>query len=169
MLEFFKSITSINLRMLLKNKNINQAQLSRMTGISTSTINDYVKGKTIISKRNIEKITTALDITIYDLVKYSFFDVKDLSQEYVVVKLLENKTLDIFSPYENLKIAESSKVEQYLFSKGDQLLLEKKDKYETDDILCYYHKESNHYKIDTYTQDNQLEIIGKIVMRISIM
>ena len=46
----------MTLKELLIEKNVTQKKLAKETGISTSTISNYVSGATNISKRNLKKI-----------------------------------------------------------------------------------------------------------------
>jgi repressor LexA len=51
---------SVNLKRILFLKGTSQTELSDRTGLSTSTISDYVLGKTLMSPGNLQKIADAL-------------------------------------------------------------------------------------------------------------
>lgn len=65
-----------NLQDILFDKNINQRELSDMTGISTSTISDYITGKRMPSCESIIKIVYALE-DIRDGRDVDYFDLLD--------------------------------------------------------------------------------------------
>lgn len=50
------------IKVALKAKKLQQKELSLITGLSRSTISDYVTGKTLISLENFKKINEALDL-----------------------------------------------------------------------------------------------------------
>lgn len=52
----------MTLKELLIEKNVTQKKLAKETGISTSTISNYVSGARNISKRNLKKIADYFDI-----------------------------------------------------------------------------------------------------------
>lgn len=58
---------SINLKRLLDLKGWTQTDLSDKTNLSTSTISDYVNGKTLISPGNLQKIADALHVLKSDI------------------------------------------------------------------------------------------------------
>lgn len=58
---------SANLKQLLRLKGVTQAQLSDKTGLPTSTISDYVIGKTLISPGNLQKVADVLNILKSDI------------------------------------------------------------------------------------------------------
>lgn len=58
---------SANLKQLLHLKGVTQTQLSDKTGLPTSTISDYVIGKTLISPGNLQKIAVALNVLKSDI------------------------------------------------------------------------------------------------------
>lgn len=58
---------SINLKRLLIMKGVMQLELSEKTGLATSTISDYVNGKTLISAGNLQKISFALKVPKGDI------------------------------------------------------------------------------------------------------
>jgi len=58
---------SINLKQILHLKGVSQTELSDKTGLSTSTISDYVLGKTLMSPGNLQKISDALNIPKSDI------------------------------------------------------------------------------------------------------
>ena len=67
-----------NLEYILHSKNLNQRQLSDLTGIPTSTISNYIVGKTMVSGEAIVKIVYALeDVKEGDAIDY--FDLLDFS------------------------------------------------------------------------------------------
>lgn len=61
-----KNVSS-NLRRILKLKGIQQTELAEKTGLSTSTISDYVNGKTLISPGNLQKISDFLNVSKSDI------------------------------------------------------------------------------------------------------
>lgn len=65
-----------NLNEILIHKGINQRQLSEMTGISTSTISDYINGKKMPSCEFIVKIVYALDSIRFSR-NVDYFDLLD--------------------------------------------------------------------------------------------
>lgn len=58
---------SVNLKRILFLKGISQTELSDKTGLSTSTISDYVLGKTLMSPGNLQKISDALNVLKSDI------------------------------------------------------------------------------------------------------
>jgi transcriptional regulator with XRE-family HTH domain len=59
-----------NLLDILGEKKIKQRELSELTGIATSTISDYINGKTIPSAIAVLNISYALDVDCNDLVDF---------------------------------------------------------------------------------------------------
>lgn len=59
-----------NLLDIMNDKRIKQRELSEMTGIATSTISDYVNGKTMPSAEAVVKISYAIDIDYIDLLDF---------------------------------------------------------------------------------------------------
>lgn len=58
---------SNNLKRILELKGITQTELSDKSGLSTSTISDYVNGRTLISPGNLQKIADALNVLKQDI------------------------------------------------------------------------------------------------------
>lgn len=56
-----------NIKELLKNKGITQVQLAEKTGISKSTISDYMRSKTLINPGNVEKVAMVLGVNKSDI------------------------------------------------------------------------------------------------------
>lgn len=56
-----------NLKRLSKENNMNQTEISKKTGISTSTISDYFRGETLINPGNMYLIAEALGVTTEDI------------------------------------------------------------------------------------------------------
>ena len=69
---------SKNLSDIMKEKNINQTNLSEITGISTKTIQRYIKGESSPDLKNLEKIAKALEIPIEKLL-----GIKTLKVEFI--------------------------------------------------------------------------------------
>ena len=59
-----------NLLDILEEKKIRQRELSEITGIATSTISDYINGKTMPSAEAIVKISYAIDVDYIDLLDF---------------------------------------------------------------------------------------------------
>ncbi|MGE7918481.1 helix-turn-helix domain-containing protein [Viridibacillus sp. NPDC093762] len=51
-----------NIKELLKKNDLNQIKLSELTGISKSTLSDYLNCKTLINISNVEKMAVALNV-----------------------------------------------------------------------------------------------------------
>ncbi|ETT82502.1 helix-turn-helix transcriptional regulator [Viridibacillus sp. FSL R5-0477] len=51
-----------NIKELLKKNDLNQIKLSELTGISKSTLSDYLNCKTLINISNVEKMAAALNV-----------------------------------------------------------------------------------------------------------
>ncbi|NEW62463.1 helix-turn-helix domain-containing protein [Granulicatella sp. zg-ZJ] len=64
MKEILKKAMSQSLKDALLKKQKTQTAISKETGIATSTLNDYIKGRTYISEKNQEKIARALDMSV---------------------------------------------------------------------------------------------------------
>ena len=60
-------ISALNLRRILHEKGLSQIQLSDLTGIASSTINDYCKGKTLMLPGNLQMIADALGVNKSDI------------------------------------------------------------------------------------------------------
>lgn len=60
-LRIMKDISS-SLKQIMESKGISQTDLGIETGLSTSTICDYVNGRTLISPSNLQKIADALNV-----------------------------------------------------------------------------------------------------------
>ncbi|MFD2705494.1 helix-turn-helix domain-containing protein [Salibacterium lacus] len=60
-LELKKEIAS-NIRRLLKENGWTQLKLSEQTGISKSTLSDYINFRTLINPGNVERLSTAFDV-----------------------------------------------------------------------------------------------------------
>lgn len=58
---------SVNLKRILFLKGTSQTELSEKAGLSTSTISDYVLGKTLMSPGNLQKIADALMVLKSDI------------------------------------------------------------------------------------------------------
>src|SRR5690625_2230184 len=56
-----------NIRKFMKAKNITQIKLSEISGVSRSTLSDYLNSKTLINPGNVEKISTALGVKKSDI------------------------------------------------------------------------------------------------------
>lgn len=59
-----------NLLDILVEKKIKQRELSEITGIATSTISDYINGKTMPSAIAVLNISYALDVDCNDLIDF---------------------------------------------------------------------------------------------------
>lgn len=59
-----------NLQEMLDERGINQRELSKLTGIPTSTISNYIVGKSMISGEAIVKIVYAIDADYFDLLDF---------------------------------------------------------------------------------------------------
>jgi repressor LexA len=57
-----KKEISYNLKKILKDRGITQLKLSEMSGISKSTLSDYINCRTLINPGNVEKLSNALNI-----------------------------------------------------------------------------------------------------------
>lgn len=53
---------SKSLKQLMDIRGISQTELCDITGLSTSTISDYVNGRTLISPSNLQKVADALKV-----------------------------------------------------------------------------------------------------------
>lgn len=62
-----KKEISENLRQLIKQKGLTQIKLSEMSGISKSTLSDYINCKTLINVGNVEKLSEALNVKKSDI------------------------------------------------------------------------------------------------------
>ena len=62
-----------NLKLLLLEKNMKQADLCRMTGIQTSLMSEYINGRKSPTIGNAILIADALNISLDDLIFISFF------------------------------------------------------------------------------------------------
>lgn len=60
-----------NLNDILNEKKINQRDLSKMTGIPTSSISAYINKQTMPSAEVIVKLSYALDVDYFDLLDFS--------------------------------------------------------------------------------------------------
>jgi len=60
---------SNNLKRILHLKGISQTHLSDETGLPTSTISDYVNGKTLISPGNLQKIADRFGVSCDYLIR----------------------------------------------------------------------------------------------------
>ncbi len=60
--EVMKKVAA-NIKQLLVEKKWNQKMLGEKSGLSSSTISDYVKGKTLISPGNLQKIAEAFEVS----------------------------------------------------------------------------------------------------------
>lgn len=56
-----------NIKDLLKSRDITQVQLAEKTGISKSTISDYLRSKTLINPGNVEKVAMVLGVNKSDI------------------------------------------------------------------------------------------------------
>ena len=68
-----------NLLEILHHKGINQRELSDLTGISTSTISDYINAKKMVSGESIVKIMYALDSIRFSK-NVDYFDLLDFGE-----------------------------------------------------------------------------------------
>jgi len=75
-----------NLPKIMKEKGINQTNLSKLTGISTKTIQRYIQGESSPDIDNLEKIANALNVPLAKLL-----GIKTLEVEFVEPKNTENK------------------------------------------------------------------------------
>jgi len=67
-----------NLRQLLADRNMTQMELSRRSGIPTSTMSDYLNSKSLAVPGNVEKLARALDVEKH-LIDPSFADREGLT------------------------------------------------------------------------------------------
>lgn len=51
-----------NLKSLMKDKGLTQIKLSELSGVSKSTLSDYMNCKTLINLGNVEKLASALNV-----------------------------------------------------------------------------------------------------------
>lgn len=56
-----------NIKELLNKRGITQVQLAEKTGISKSTISDYMRSKTLINPGNVEKVAMVLNVNKSDI------------------------------------------------------------------------------------------------------
>lgn len=100
-----------NLKLLLKNRNLKQADLCRMTGIQTSLMSDYLGGKKSPTIGNAILIADALNISLDTLVGKSTYSSpeeqqssKVLTELYEVAKgLSEDEQLYLLDTVKALK------------------------------------------------------------------
>lgn len=58
-----------NIKLLLKEKDVTQAELARRLGMTTGGINHYIKGKRTPSVKQLKRIARALGVTVQDIIK----------------------------------------------------------------------------------------------------
>lgn len=68
-----------NIRRFMKSKGLTQIKLSELSGVSRSTLSDYLNSKTLINPGNVEKIAGVLGVNKSDI-DPSFKTNKDLSK-----------------------------------------------------------------------------------------
>ena len=68
-----------NLQEILIHKGLNQRELSELTDIPTSTISNYITGKTMVSGESIVKIVYALDNIRFSR-NVDYFDLLDFGE-----------------------------------------------------------------------------------------
>lgn len=57
-----KAQISSNIKNIMKNRGMTQMNLAEKTGISKSTISDYLNNKTLINPDNVQKVANALNV-----------------------------------------------------------------------------------------------------------
>ncbi|OEK64399.1 hypothetical protein AST00_10850 [Staphylococcus equorum] len=57
-----KAQISTNIKTIMKSRGITQMSLAEKTGISKSTISDYLNNKTLINPDNVQKVANALNV-----------------------------------------------------------------------------------------------------------
>ncbi|WP_281512189.1 helix-turn-helix domain-containing protein [Mammaliicoccus vitulinus] len=57
-----KAQISTNIKNIMKSRGITQMSLAEKTGISKSTISDYLNNKTLINPDNVQKVANALNV-----------------------------------------------------------------------------------------------------------
>jgi len=77
---------SVNLKQILHLKGVSQTDLSNKTKLPTSTISDYVNGKTLIPPGNLQKIADSLNVLKSDINSSFKKTLSPLSTESVLVK-----------------------------------------------------------------------------------
>ncbi|MEX3622086.1 helix-turn-helix domain-containing protein [Viridibacillus arvi] len=96
-----------NIKELLKMNNLNQIKLSELSGISKSTLSDYLNCKTLINISNVEKMATALNVE-KSRIDPSFSTTKELS--------LKEKTIETIAAHidDNVTEEEIEVIKNYI-------------------------------------------------------
>ena len=83
-----------NIKLILDRRGITQKEIVRLTGIPTSTINNYLKRGTTISAENLKKIATALNVTTDELLSESPIasNGHDVTDNFIMVPVMELKS-----------------------------------------------------------------------------
>lgn len=84
-----------NILRLIKEKKWSQKKLAEQSGISTSTLSDYVNSRTLINPGNVEKIATALQVEKSDI-DPTFKSDLILPHSSNEVNLQNNRTIDLY-------------------------------------------------------------------------
>lgn len=128
----------------LTHQNISQVQLSKMTGIPTSTLNDVLQNKTKLSTKNKQLIFKALNINEVDFYNTIKFE--------MINELFENHdVIDITATASTLSIHPDIHVNLSIYNKYT---------YNETDIILY--NDNNVYYIDLYQNCHHRNVIGCI-------
>lgn len=76
-----------NIRGLIKLNGLNQIKLSELSGVSKSTLSDYLNCKTLINPGNVEKLAKAFKVEKSDI-DPSFATNKDLTIKDEIIKTI---------------------------------------------------------------------------------
>lgn len=145
-----------HVKKVLLRRNMSQTQLAKAVQLPLSTVNDYIRGKTRMSYKNMERIATYLNIDIQELFITSFLrrNVMEHGVEYMTMLykdiLLEEGLVTITIGYED--------------ELRYNIVILPKKVYQHDDIVCLYRHVKQTYKVARYK--NRLEtdrIIGYVV------
>lgn len=146
MRSLFKKIMSEHLRQWLVERQLTQADLARLTNISTSTINDYVNGHTTVSRKNQKKLELVLGQTIEELYVMPSHDTvrchrqkQDSSKRYYDIKAM-------------ITLRESDVCYDAPFFIGDRVILASDD---YSDLYFYCYQNHGHYVISSRRMSQQ--------------
>lgn len=93
---------SIRITTLLREKEMSQRELARITGITESAVSHYIKGDRIPRGNNLVKIANALNTTIDDLLNHS--NEHNMGYEFEDIKTLIARNVNKMSQDERVEL-----------------------------------------------------------------
>lgn len=144
-----------NIKRICKQKSLSQRQLALLSNVATSTLNDNMNGKSKFSKKTLNKLAMALNITISELTQNN--DLNDYFNHTGVELMSKLHTLEnnfMFFAASNDIIMQSLEI-------TFPLLISSYSEYKASDLVLLF--DNTNYIIDIFENKQDCIVIGKVV------